>query len=76
MRGLDYTHHVSGRTHGVWSTPTQSARASVVEPVRKLKLPMSSNHAAKLQEAELLAELALTTREDVSNTLLLLCLRN
>ena len=57
------------------STPTQSARASVVEPVRKLKLPMSSNHAAKLQEAELLAELALTTREDVSNMLLLLCLR-
>lgn len=50
------------------ATPTSNTRSSVAtSPTKRLRIPMSSDHAAKLQEAGQLTELALTTREDVSS---------
>lgn len=52
---------------GTPTTATASRSSVTASPTKKLRLPMSSEHAAKLQEAEHLVELALTTKEDVSN---------
>ncbi|CAL1700184.1 unnamed protein product [Somion occarium] len=49
------------------STKTNGMREGTVSPTKGFRIPMSSNHAARLQDAEQLIEIAFSTKEDIES---------